>query len=71
MLDLRRLELDKRDEVLPQVDRVDDEQETGHGLRKAAAALGDRKRRDGALVGGGDVGTVGEGVDVRDGAEHL
>ena len=70
MLDLRRLELDKRDEVLPQVDRVDDEQETGHGLRKAAAALGDGKRRHGALVGGSDVGLVGEGMHVSKRAEQ-
>jgi hypothetical protein len=68
---LRRLELDERDKVVPQVDGVEHEEEAGQGAGVAAAALRDGKRRDGALVGGGDVGAVCEGVDVRDGAEHL
>lgn len=71
-LDLRRLQLDKRDEILPQVDRVEDEQKAGHGTGECAAALCDGIGRHRTLVRCSDVGLVCEGVYVGNGAEdHL
>jgi hypothetical protein len=71
-LHLRRLELDEGHEVLPQVDRVEHEQETGGGVGVAPAALCDGECGDGASVGGCDVWLVGEGVGMTDGTkEHF